>query len=181
MCQKLLQASWQIHRSYRFSQNLMGDPVLTQCYGSKLVICLWYATSSYEKVRERNSSWMVMPLNFSAITFQANAKNEEATPRLNYCYLKIIHIFGACLIQKKSKQKQFRGVVEDILFWKPSRNFSFFYYNLGNSRQNKAQPLDNPENCFRFLGNSKAPKTKTPGNPTLFFLGHHWKFIFIFN
>ena len=47
----------------------------------------------------------------------------ETTPRLNYCYLKIIHIFGACLIQKKSKQKQFRGVVGDILFWKPPQIF----------------------------------------------------------
>ena len=30
------------------------------------------------------------------------------------------------------------GGVEGILFWKNPWNFSFFYFTLGNSRQNKA-------------------------------------------
>ena len=48
-------------------------------------------------------------------------------------------------------------------------NFSFFYFIPGNSRQNKAQPMDIPQNCVRFLGNSKA-KNKNP-----------WKFHIIFS
>ena len=34
-------------------------------------------------------------------------------------------------------------------------NFSFFFFTPGNSRQNKAQPLEIPQNCVRSLGNSK--------------------------
>ena len=37
----------------------------------------------------------------------------------------------------------------------------FFYFNPGNLRQNKAQPLDIPQNCLRSLGSSKA-KGKDP-------------------
>ena len=63
---------------------------------------------------------------------------------------------------------QTRGF-EDILFWKTHWNFSFLYFNTGNSRQNKAKPLDIPQNCVRFLENSKA-KDKDP-----------WKFHIIFS
>ena len=50
-------------------------------------------------------------------------------------------------------------------------NFSFFYFTPGKNfrQQNKAQPLDIPQNCVRFLGNSKA-KNKDP-----------WKFHIIFS
>ena len=48
-------------------------------------------------------------------------------------------------------------------------NFSFFYFTPGNSGQNKAQPLDIPQNCVRSLGNFKA-KNKDP-----------WKFHIIFS
>ena len=72
------------------------------------------------------------------------------------------------------------GGLEDILFWKSSWNLSFFYFNTRNSRNNKGQPLDIPQNCIRSLGNSKT-KTKNPENSILFFLGHSWKFHFIFN
>ena len=84
-----------------------------------------------------------------------------------------------------------------ILFWKPPWNFSFFYFTPGNSRQNKAQPLDIPQNCVRSLGNSKA-KNKDPwvrltfhitfillwllvtlGNSTSFLI-NPWKFQIIF-
>ena len=57
------------------------------------------------------------------------------------------------LFQKKSKHKQ---GVEDIPFWKLPRNFSFFCFKPGNSRQSKAQLLDIPQNCVKSLGNSKA-------------------------
>ena len=66
------------------------------------------------------------------------------------------------------------GGVNDILFWTPPLppgifHFFIFYFTLGNSRKNKAQPLDIPQNCVRFLGNSKATQI----------LGHPWKFHFI--
>ena len=41
------------------------------------------------------------------------------------------------IFQKKTKQGE---AVEDILFWKITWNFSFFYFTPGNSRQNKAHP-----------------------------------------
>ena len=62
--------------------------------------------------------------------------------------------------------KKRRGRVEDILLWKPPWNFSFFYLNPGNFRQNKVPPLEIPQNC---------------GNSILFFLGRPWKFHFVFN
>ena len=53
------------------------------------------------------------------------------------------------------------GWVEDILFWKPPWYFSFFYFTPGNSRQNKAQPLDIPQNCVtvrsQFQGQKQRP------------------------
>ena len=57
--------------------------------------------------------------------------------------------------------------------------FHFFTLPQGNSRQ-KAPPWK----VHRFLLDPveiPKPKSKTPGNPTLFFLGHPWKFHFIFN
>ena len=56
-------------------------------------------------------------------------------------------------------------------------NFSF---SSGNSRQSST-PLDIPQDCVRSLGllEIPRPKTKTPGNSTLFFLHHPWKFHFI--
>ena len=51
----------------------------------------------------------------------------------------------------------------------PPGIFHFFYFTNGNSRQNKAPPLDIPQNCVRLLGNSKA-KNKEP-----------WKFHIIFS
>ena len=67
-----------------------------------------------------------------------------------------------------SRKNSDRGV-EDILLRKLLWDFSFFYFTPGNSRQNKAQPLDIPQNCVRSLGNSKA-KNKDP-----------WKFHIIFS
>ena len=73
------------------------------------------------------------------------------------------------------------GEVEDILFWKPPWNFSYFYFIPALEIPNKtAQLRDIPQNYVRSLENSKAKK-KTPGNSTLFFLGHPWKFHFVFH
>ena len=75
------------------------------------------------------------------------------------------------LFQRKSKQ----GGGFRIYFFDPPPlfpwNFSFFYFTPGKNfrQQNKAQPLDIPQNCVRFLGNSKA-KNKDP-----------WKFHIIFS
>ena len=54
-------------------------------------------------------------------------------------------------------------------FLKSPWNFSFFYLTSKISRQNKAQPLDIPQNCVRSLRNFKA-KNKDP-----------WKFHIIFS
>ena len=62
-----------------------------------------------------------------------------------------------------SEKKQAAGF-EDILFWKPAWNFSFFHFTPGNSRHSKAPPLEIPR-----------PKTKTLGNSTLFLI-NPWKF-----
>ena len=59
--------------------------------------------------------------------------------------------------------------VGDIRFWNFSSNFSYLYLTPGNSRQNKAQPLDIARICVRSFGNSKA-KNKDP-----------WKFHIIFS
>ena len=50
--------------------------------------------------------------------------------------------------------------VEDIHFWKKTWNFKVCCFSLRNSRQNKAPPLEVPQNCVKPLGNSKA-KNKT--------------------
>ena len=60
------------------------------------------------------------------------------------------------------------GGFEDTLFWKPPWNFSFFYFTPGNSTQNKAQPLDIPQNCVRTLRNCKT-KNKDPWNLHIIF------------
>ena len=70
------------------------------------------------------------------------------------------------LFQKKNKQRE---GVEEILFWKPPWNFSFFYFIPENSRESKAPPLEIPQNCVRSLGNSKG-KNQDP-----------WKFHIIFS
>ena len=46
----------------------------------------------------------------------------------------------------------------------------FFYFTLGNSRQNNAQLLDILQNCVRFLGNSEAKKKRPLEIPHYFFL-----------
>ena len=62
------------------------------------------------------------------------------------------------LFQKKNPKKGGGGEVEDIIFLKHQWNFLFFCFTPGNSRQNKAQPLDIPQNCVRSLGNSVENK-----------------------
>ena len=93
------------------------------------------------------------------------------------------------LFQKKSKQGKSSGYI----FLNPSPlppwNFSFFYFTPGNSRQNKVQPLDIPQNCVKSLGNSKAKNKDsrkfhitflvTLGNSTLFII-NPWKFHMLF-
>ena len=80
------------------------------------------------------------------------------------------------LFQKKYKQ----GWLRIYSFEKLHGIFHFSYSTPGNSRQNKAQPLDIPQNCVRSLGNFKT-KNKDPWKFHLIFLAHPWKFHFIFN
>ena len=56
-----------------------------------------------------------------------------------------------------------------MYFFENPLEFFIFIFTPGNSRQKKAQPLDIPQNCVRFLGNSTT-KNKDP-----------WKFHIIFS
>ena len=110
------------------------------------------------------------------------------TCALNDFFLFWLHLdsqsFKIGLFQKKSKQGG-GGWGYTFLEKKPW-NFSFLYFTPGNSRQNKAQPLEIPQNCVSSLGNSKT-KNKDPwkfhiifflftlGNPTSFLI-NPWKF-----
>ena len=66
-------------------------------------------------------------------------------------------------------RKNPNGGLRIYFFENPSWNFSYFYFTPGNSRQNKAQLMDIPQNYVRSLENSKA-KNKDP-----------WKFYIIFS
>ena len=87
-----------------------------------------------------------------------------------------------------SRIKPNRGV-EDILFWNPPWNFSLLYFTSGNSRQNKVPPWIFHKIVLDPL-EIPMPKTKTPGNSTLFllatlgnstlFLIKPWKFHMLF-
>ena len=79
--------------------------------------------------------------------------------------------------RKKSKQGGLR-----IYFFEnpPGVHFFTVIYHTGNSRQNEAEQLNPCEISWTL--EIPGPKTKTPpGNSTLFFLGHPWKFHFLFN
>ena len=63
--------------------------------------------------------------------------------------------------------------VEDILFLKTHLEFLIFYFTPGNSRQNKAQPLDIPQECVRSLAQCRKfqdQKQKLLDIPHYFFL-----------
>ena len=62
-----------------------------------------------------------------------------------------------------------RGGVEDSYTFLKTPAGIFHFFTSGNSRQNKARPLNIPQNCVRSLGNSKA-NNKDP-----------WKFHIIFS
>ena len=55
-------------------------------------------------------------------------------------------------------------------FLKTPWKFLFLYFIPGNSRQNKAPPLEIPQNCVKSLGNSKAKPPKPLEIPHYFFL-----------
>ena len=79
---------------------------------------------------------------------------------------------------------QTRGRVEDILFWTPPppppsplEFFIFLLYHWKIQAKQSSTPtyfikLLNPLQILR-------PETKLPGNSSLFFLGHPWKFHFV--
>ena len=82
--------------------------------------------------------------------------------------MRLIIIAG--LLQKRIQT----GGVEDIFF---------FNFIPGNSRENKAQPLNIPQNCITVRSDPleiPRPKAKIPGNSTFFFVDP-WKFHFVFN
>ena len=67
--------------------------------------------------------------------------------------------------KKKNKQGEGRGHT----FFKYRQAFLFFYFTPGNSRKNKAPPLEIPQIFVRPLGNSKAKNQES------------WKFYIIFS
>ena len=73
-----------------------------------------------------------------------------------------------------------KGGIEDILFPKPPRNFSFFTLRLEIPDKTKFNPCIFHKIVLEPL-EIPRPKTKTPGNSALLFLGHPWKFHFVFN
>ena len=86
-------------------------------------------------------------------------------------------VMGYC---RKNPNRWGRGGVEDILFSTPPGILHFFTLPLEIPNKTKL----NPWIFHKIVLDSLAiptPKTKTPGNSTLFFLGHPWKFHFVFN
>ena len=66
--------------------------------------------------------------------------------------------------EKKIQTGRGWGILEFFIFL-------LYPWTPGNSRQNKAQSLDIPQNCLTFVGNSKA-KNKDSWKFHVFFLGH---------
>ena len=99
----------------------------------------------------------------------------------NWCKTKVLMVHWHWAILGKNQT----GGVEDILFWKPLGIYLFFF-TPGNSRQNKAPPLEIPQNSVRSFGNSKgknqdpwklhiifswSPPPPSPPSPLVFFSG----------
>ena len=80
------------------------------------------------------------------------------------------------LFQKKSKQ----GELRIYFFENPPGIFHFFTLPLEIRDKIKLNHWIFHKIVLDLLG-IPIPKTKTPGNSTLFFLSHPWKFYFIFN
>ena len=101
-----------------------------------------------------------------------------------FCEICATFTWSIGLFQKKIQiaggVRGWGGVGLRIYLFENPLKFSFFYFTPGNSRQNKAQPwifhkiLLDPLEILR-------PESKTPGSSTLFFVGHPWKFHFVFN
>ena len=67
------------------------------------------------------------------------------------------------LFHKKTKQWRVGGL-RKYFFEPPAPPEIFHFFTL---------PLETPQNCVRYLGNSKAKNQEPcPGNSALFFLGH---------
>ena len=84
-------------------------------------------------------------------------------------YVKVIYVSNCVIVLFQKKSKQGGGGVEDSYTFLKTPAGIFHFFTSGNSRQNKARPLNIPQNCVRSLGNSKA-KNKDP-----------WKFHIIFS
>ena len=89
------------------------------------------------------------------------AKIIQETPSPNF-------IHGIIMGYSRKKTKQGGGSWGHAFLNRPW-NFSFFYFTPGNFRENKAPPLEIPQNCLTSLGNSKAKNQD------------HWKFFIIFS
>ena len=94
---------------------------------------------------------------------------------ISYCHLwtdpnhGTHHKWWCTLVYSKKIQTGWWGT-EDILFWKPPLEFFIFYFTHGNSRQNKAQPLDIPPNCVKIPWKFQGQKQRPLAIPHYFFL-----------
>ena len=131
--------------------------------------------------------WSYVAFSFSWIATQLImiSSGELKTSQLARCL--IWQLVQIVLFQRNSKQE---GFDEDIPFCKIPWNFQVCHFTLRNSRQNKASPLEIPQNYVIPLGNFKAknqdpwkfhvifslviPENSTP------FLIHTWNFHILF-
>ena len=88
------------------------------------------------------------------------------------------HVWVSFIIRLFQKKNQI-GEVKDILFWNPTGIFQFFTLLPKILDKTKLLPWKFHKIVLNPLGIPR-PKTKTPGNSTLFFLGNPWKFYFVF-
>ena len=79
-----------------------------------------------------------------------------------------------------SRKKPNRGGLRTYFFESPLEFFIFLLYPLEIPDKAKLYPWKSHKIVLDPSEISR-PETKTPGNSTLFFLLHHWKFHFIFN
>ena len=128
-----------------------------------------------KKMEKRKHKRKPSEIQCSSSSIERNAKIENSKTKRLYQTSKHIFYKSKWAISEKI---QTLGV-EDILFWKTSGIFPFLNFTPEVPDKTKLNPRIFQEIALDPL-EIPRPKTKTPGNST-FFLGHPWKFHFVFN
>ena len=73
-----------------------------------------------------------------------------------------------------SRKKQILGGlrIHFLVFSKKTLEILIFYFTCRNSRQNKAPPLETPQNCVMEIPRPEVVAAKSSGNLPWFFLGY---------